>query len=249
MTRDTLDAVRIEPLLRSRFGHPYLYHERCRSTQDLVATAETEGAVAVAEEQTEGRGRLGRAWCAPPGTAILCSVLLAPPTGRPPPQLALVGGLATARAVERIAGAAAQIKWPNDVVMGGCKLAGVLAEARGSSVTLGIGLNVNQAATALPQGATLPAASLRSVTGRMHSRAHLLVELLAQLELAYERWVNEGLPALADELRARDYLLGWAVRCAQGAGTAAGIADDGRLVLELDSGRRLIASGEVTLVG
>ena len=249
MARDTLDAARVEPLLRSRLGHPYLYRKRCRSTQDLVATAGTEGAVAVAEEQTEGRGRLGRAWCAPPGTAILCSVLLTPPSRRPPPQLALVGGLATARAVERAAGGSAQIKWPNDVVMGGCKLAGVLAEARGSSVLLGIGLNVSQEAAALPRGGALPAGSLRSVTGRTHSRARLLVELLAQLELAYERWVREGLPAFAEELRERDYLLGQAVRCLQGTGTAAGIADDGRLVLELDGGRRLIASGEVTLAG
>ncbi len=248
MLEDTLDPARIEPLLRSSFGRPYLYRRRCPSTQELLAELSDEGAVAVAEEQTGGRGRLGRSWYAPPGAAILCSILLVPPSGRPSPQLALVGGLAAARAVERATATAVQIKWPNDVVMGGRKLAGLLAEARDTSVVLGIGVNVNQDDAALPPGGVLPAGSLRSLTERVHDRAQLLVDLLAQLELAYNLWVGEGLIALTEELNARDYLSGRRVRCGDVTGTAAGIADDGRLNVDTAAGRRLVASGEVTLI-
>ena len=98
-----------------------------------------EGTVAVADEQTAGRGRLGRRWEAPAGKAIHCSVLLKPPPQRRAPELSLVAGIAVADTVERTTGLAAQIKWPNDVMLRRAKVAGCLAEMRDGAVMLGIG--------------------------------------------------------------------------------------------------------------
>src|SRR5919202_1655229 len=114
---DSLAPDTVEPLLTGSFGRPYLYEERCESTQGLLATDDPEGAVAVCEVQTAGRGRQGRAWEAPPGAAILASILLRPPAQRAMPELSLVGGLAVAEAVERAIGLAVQVKWPNDVMV------------------------------------------------------------------------------------------------------------------------------------
>src|SRR5687768_6479576 len=141
-----------------------------------------EGAAAVADEQTGGRGRQGRSWDAPPGTALLFSVLLKPPAERNFPELSLVGGLATAEAVERATGLAAQIKWPNDVMLNRRKVAGCLAELKDGAVVLGIGLNVNQSPAELPAETKVPAGSLRSVTGCEYDRAPILADLLLELE-------------------------------------------------------------------
>ena len=142
---DTLTPETVEPLLQGRFGRPYLYRERCESSQRLLDPSLDEGAVAVCDEQTAGRGRLGRNWNAPPGTAILCSVLLRPPPERTVAELSLVGGVAVAETVEAATTLAAQIKWPNDVLINRRKVAGILAEATEGAVVLGVGLNVNQA--------------------------------------------------------------------------------------------------------
>lgn len=239
------DAV--APFLRGRFGDPYLYAIRCDSTQRALAPDLPEGAVAVCEEQAAGRGRLGRAWLAPSGTSILCSVLLRPPARRQPAELSLVGGLATAETVERALGRSAGIKWPNDVLVEGRKVAGVLAEARERAVVLGIGLNVNQAEAELPTGTPTPAASLRTVGGVERERAPLLGDLLATLEAAYDRWVAEGLAPLQAGLSARDALCGRAVRVGDTAGTARGIARDGRLVVETAAGAVHVSGGEVSV--
>ncbi|HEX4929960.1 MAG TPA: biotin--[acetyl-CoA-carboxylase] ligase, partial [Gaiellaceae bacterium] len=118
----------------------------------MLDSAQPEGAVAVCEEQTAGRGRMGRAWEAPAGSSILMSLLLRPPAGRPAAELSLVAGVATALAVEHGTGLAAQIKWPNDVMLDRRKVAGVLAELKDGAVVLGIGLNVNQGRDELPTG-------------------------------------------------------------------------------------------------
>ncbi|MET0608003.1 MAG: biotin--[acetyl-CoA-carboxylase] ligase, partial [Gaiellaceae bacterium] len=141
---DALTPEAVEPLLRGRFGRPYLYRDTCESTQRLLHASLGEGAVAVCNEQLAGRGRLGRAWHAPPGTAVLCSLLLVPPADRRISELSLVAGLAVAETVEAATTLAAGIKWPNDVLVDGAKVAGVLAEAAEGTVVLGIGLNVNQ---------------------------------------------------------------------------------------------------------
>jgi BirA family transcriptional regulator, biotin operon repressor / biotin---[acetyl-CoA-carboxylase] ligase len=226
------------------FGRPLRRVASCESTQSLLGPADPEGAVAVAEFQTAGRGRLGRAWTAPAGTALLCSVLLRPPAGSRIAQLSLVGGLAAAEAVEEALGRAAQLKWPNDVLVDGLKVAGVLAEAREGIVVLGVGVNVNQTAAELPAEARIPPASLRSLDGVERDLDALLAALLARLEAAYGSWLTGGLPALHAEIAARDMLAGRAVTVGGRSGRALGIDEDGRL--RLDSGP--VESGEITLV-
>ena len=140
-----LTAAAVEPLLRGRFGRPYLWSASCASTQDVLRGSDLpEGAVAVTEHQTAGRGREGRPWQDVAGKAILLSLLLRPPVDMPAQQFALVAGLAVAEAVEERRDAAG-IKWPNDVLLEGRKVAGVLLESSAGEVVCGIGINVAQA--------------------------------------------------------------------------------------------------------
>jgi BirA family biotin operon repressor/biotin-[acetyl-CoA-carboxylase] ligase len=246
---DSLAAEVVEPLLRGRFGRPYLHRASVSSTQQLLDGSAPEGAVAVAEQQTAGRGRLGRVWEAPPGNAILMSVVLRPPAMRPAPQLSLVAAVAVARTVERVAGLDPGIKWPNDVLVDGRKVCGILAESRGGIVVLGIGLNVNQTEEEFPPAPRLAPASLRTATGREHDRAPILAELLWQLEKAYDAWCASGLEALHAELTRRDVLRGRRVEVGGERARADGIDPSGALVVELGGERRLVESGEVVVVG
>jgi BirA family biotin operon repressor/biotin-[acetyl-CoA-carboxylase] ligase len=238
------DAV--EPLLRGRFGRPYLWSESCPSTQDVLrGSALPEGAVAVTEHQTSGRGREGRPWEDVAGTSLLLSLLLRPPAGTPTQQLALVAGLAVAEAVEERRDAAG-IKWPNDVILGGRKVAGILLEASEGAVVCGIGVNVAQDESELPSGTRVPAGSLRAVTGRMPDRAELLATLLEIVEHRYDAWCRAGLAPLLDELESRNVLRGSRVEVGGASGVAGRIAPDGRLTLERENGSTvLVGSGEV----
>jgi BirA family biotin operon repressor/biotin-[acetyl-CoA-carboxylase] ligase len=244
-TPDSLAPDTVEPLLTGRFGRPYLYEETCVSTQQLLGPDSPEGAVAVCDVQTGGRGRLGRAWEAPSGTALLCSVVLKPPADRRVPELSLVGGLAVAEAVEHALGLAVQIKWPNDVMVNRRKVAGILAEASGETAVLGIGLNVNQTRDELPADARVEPASLYTVDGVRRPRAPLVADLLAELEHAYERWRDGGLNALYDTLGARDFLRGRRIVLDGQTGVGVGIERDGRLAVDIDGERRLVESGEI----
>lgn len=159
------------PALRGSFGREYHHARETATTQRLLPDDAAEGAVALAEHQTEGRGRLGRTWLDEPGQGLLFSVALHPP---PPvarwPELTLVA----ARAVADAIGPGAAIKHPNDVLVGGRKVAGILAEA-GTRVVLGIGINVG----AVPwDGAGMVE----------RDRLELLVDVLDRLERGYARW-------------------------------------------------------------
>jgi BirA family transcriptional regulator, biotin operon repressor / biotin---[acetyl-CoA-carboxylase] ligase len=180
----------VVPMLRGRFGHPYVFVDVCPSTQRLLEDEHSEGAVALTEEQTEGRGRLGRRWLSPPGVSLLFSLLLEPPveTARLP-ELTLVAGQAGAEAIAQVTGLAPEIKLPNDILVEGRKTAGILAEARDGRVVLGIGVNVNVSGPDLPQDTDPPATSLLLETGTEVDRVELLVELLDRLERAYDEWV------------------------------------------------------------
>ncbi len=223
-------------------GRPRLDVESCESTQALVDTTLPEGALVVADHQTAGRGRLGRTWEAPPGTAILCSLLLKPPRARNAPELSLVAGVAVADTLERATGLSVQIKWPNDVMLRRRKVAGCLAEGRDGAVVLGIGVNVNQTSEQLPAGA----GSLRTLVGREWDREALLSSLLDDLDLRYAEWRAGGLDAVYEGLAPRDFLRGRRVSVNGTSGVAAKIARDGRLEIEVGHGDVVtVESGEV----
>jgi BirA family biotin operon repressor/biotin-[acetyl-CoA-carboxylase] ligase len=177
------------PLLRGRLGRPFRFVDSTPSTQRLVGADEPEGTTVAADEQTAGRGRLGRVWLAPPGKALLFSVQLRP---QPPlplwPELSLVAGEAVAAALRREAGVAAELSHPNDVLVGRRKLVGVLPEAVSGRVVLGVGVNVNQSAEELPDDAPKPPTSLLLETGREWPRAPLLAAILLELEQGYDAW-------------------------------------------------------------
>ena len=159
------------PRLKGSFGRPYLHAFETPSTQTMAPPNAPHGTVALAEHQTEGRGRLGHVWIDEAGSGIAMSLVLRPP---PPvaawPELTLVAAEAVAGAI----GPAAEIKHPNDVLVDGRKVAGILAEA-GDHVVLGIGVNVG---TAPWEGAGFVE----------RDRLDLLVEILDRLETGYRGW-------------------------------------------------------------
>jgi BirA family transcriptional regulator, biotin operon repressor / biotin---[acetyl-CoA-carboxylase] ligase len=238
--------MNLEPFLGGRLGRPFRFVPRCDSTQDLLGPDDPEGALVVADEQTGGRGRQGRRWLAPPGKAILSSLLLRPPADRRHAELSLVAGVAVADAVEEALDLAAQIKWPNDVLVNRKKVAGILAEARDGAVVLGIGVNVNQRREELPPDATTPAASLRTVDGVERAREPILARILARLEHHYDLWRADGLDAIYDDLGSRDFLRGRRVTVNGVGGTALRIDRQGRLVVDVGGEERIVESGEVT---
>ena len=193
---DSLAPNDVLPLLSGTFGHVYRYEQLCPSTQRLLQPDDPEGAVAVAEEQSEGRGRLGRSWQAPARTSVLLSILLRPEVEPPRlPELTLVAGGAVAQAIAEATGLEPAIKFPNDVLLGGRKVAGILAESSGGRVVLGIGVNANQTAEQLPPDVQTVPTSLRLELGKPVERPELLAAILRQVEQAYRAWVSTGTSA------------------------------------------------------
>jgi BirA family biotin operon repressor/biotin-[acetyl-CoA-carboxylase] ligase len=253
-----VDPVRIAALLQSRgssWGGPARWVASTASTQDdarqAAAQGAPEGAVFVADAQTRGRGRQGRAWITPPGSALLASVVLRPGLDAPRlPPLSLVVGLAVRdAAARRVPGAAVTIKWPNDVLIDGRKLAGILVEAsiRGDRVEAaiaGFGLNLREAA--LPPEIAARATCLERHGATDLDAPSLLVDTLVALESRLRVFVRAGLGPLLPELRSFDGAHGRRVRGLDGVGIASGIADDGRLLVATDRGLVAVAAGEVT---
>jgi len=247
------------PLTTARFGQLASLLPDCPSTQDIVRAAAANGApegfVAVADHQTAGRGRRGRTWSDEPGQALMFSLLLRPeaPTAELAP-LALVLGIAVAEALP----VAARLRWPNDVVAGGAKLAGILTELEtpadgGRYVVAGIGINVNTPPADLPETDRLPATSLLVETGGPCDRLALLHAVTGRIQATYREWEERGFTALFDRFRALDELAGRDVALQLGDGVAEGVAAGvdaaGRLVVQLpDGSERRLDAGEVVRV-
>jgi BirA family biotin operon repressor/biotin-[acetyl-CoA-carboxylase] ligase len=226
--------------MTARLGSPRLHLRTTDSTNDraraLALAGAPHGMLVTAAEQRAGRGRQGRTWSAPPGRALLCSLVLR--------ELPALPTLAAAVAVADVAGAEAQIKWPNDVLLGGRKVAGILAEGRPQEgwAVLGIGINVALRADDLPASVAAQAAGLGLEPADVEA---VLAALLEALEL---RLAQEPAAILA-AYRERDALLGRALRWQHGAGVAAGVDDAGRLLVDLDGGgREALDAGEVHLL-
>ena len=223
--------------------------------REAAAGRAAEGFVAVADHQTDGRGRRGRTWADEPGESLMFSLLLRPeaPTEALAP-LALVIGIGLAEALP----VAARIRWPNDIVVGGAKVAGILTEletpvAGDRYVVVGVGINANTRGDRLPPTDRLPATSLLAETGERQDRLALLHDVIDRIEGTYLTWRESGWPALVERFRALDDLAGRGVVLQLGnetvAGTAAGVDDTGRLVVALaDGGERRLDAGEVVRV-
>lgn len=241
-------APRLVAARLGRLGTPYLWVQECTSTQDVLRAGAQlrEGALAVTEHQTAGRGRLRRTWDDKPGSALLFSLLLEPPggeTGRYP-LLSLVAALAVAESVEQATGQRALVKWPNDVLLEGRKVAGILLEATGNRVISGVGINVNQSAEELPRETRVPAGSLAAITGQTFDRGSLLIDLLGRLSDGYDRWRLAD-ASLTAELDERNALRGETVTIGEVTGIAGRVTADGALEIETTAGLVRVGSGEV----
>ena len=208
-----------------------------REVAALARQGAPDGVVLVADHQSQGRGRRGRTWDAPPGTSLLVSVLLRPTS---PHLAAMATGLAAVQACADVAGVAASLKWPNDLLAGPDKLGGILAELVDGAVVVGLGVNVDWDIP-LPAGAV----DLRRLAGRPVDRSQLLVGFLLALDDRCRRPAD----AVLAEYRTRCVTLGRPVRVELGpesvAGTATAVDDHGRLVVEAGPARRVIAAGDV----
>jgi BirA family biotin operon repressor/biotin-[acetyl-CoA-carboxylase] ligase len=229
------------------------------TNEDLLAAARAgtpEGAVLVAEEQSRGRGRQGRDWVSEPGAALTFSVLLRPGTVPPAGRgwLPLLTGVALSRALQHAAGVDVALKWPNDVLAGGSKLAGILAEQAGDAIVVGAGLNVCSAPGDLPaaRAGALPATSLALLGATTTDRGLLLAAVLSELAGWYRRWTSSG--STDSGLRA-EYLrwcstIGADVRVelpggSALAGVATGIDLAGRLIVDTAAGVVPVSAGDV----
>jgi BirA family biotin operon repressor/biotin-[acetyl-CoA-carboxylase] ligase len=222
-------------------GAPRVHRRRAGSTnadaRALAIAGAPHGTLVTAAEQTEGHGRQGRRWFAPSGTALLCSLVVRDP----PPLLSLRAGVAVAE----LAGSAAMLKWPNDVLLEGRKVSGILVEARPSEgwAVLGIGINVAVVLSELPAELHESAGTLGLGRGAIEPTLEQLLQLLAH-------WLAQPPQDVLDAWRARDALLGAEVRWRDGRGVGAGIGEDGRLRVALEAGGEVaLNAGEVHLSG
>jgi BirA family biotin operon repressor/biotin-[acetyl-CoA-carboxylase] ligase len=248
---------------RCRFGQIIHYFDSLDSTNTharrLALEGAAEGTVVIAETQTKGRGRLGRTWVSPPFRNLYLSLIVRPPVATAEaPQLVLVAGLAVAETVrEWTAGAA--IKWPNDVLIDGRKVAGILTEMEADGdrvrfVIIGIGVNLNSAATDFPPELHDKAVGLCTAMGAPIDRVAFADRLLSRLEERYELFVHQGFAAVRPLWEGLSCLTGKPVEVDDGyrryAGVAVGIADDGSLRLRDAAGSEIrVVVGDVTIVG
>ncbi|HEY1372967.1 MAG TPA: biotin--[acetyl-CoA-carboxylase] ligase [Candidatus Binatia bacterium] len=228
-----------------------------RVAYKLAAEGAAEGDVVLAETQTHGKGRLGRSWFSPPGLNLYLSVILRPKfSPSDAPQLTLVSAVALADTVQRFLGSPPAIKWPNDILVGGKKLAGILTESSVDSqrlhfVVVGIGVNLNMPAGMLPEDIRRTATSLLILTSNMVDRTAFARELIRNLDRCYGELEQRGFPAMAARWESFFELKGRRVKVEMGdrvvLGIARGIDRDGALVLEKQGGaiERIIA-GDVT---
>ncbi|HYF95653.1 MAG TPA: biotin--[acetyl-CoA-carboxylase] ligase [Symbiobacteriaceae bacterium] len=263
---DAVTAAEVLPGLATRtFGRTMEYRESVGSTNDLAKQlargGAPEGLLVIADEQTAGKGRLGRAWSTPRGSALAMSLVLRPQL--PPvqaPRITLVAAVAVALAVREVTGLQAGIKWPNDLQFGGRKFCGILTEMeaemeRVGFVICGMGLNVNLPSEALPEAFRETATSLMAERGAPVARAPLVRAVMARFEENYGDLVAGRFDAVLDRWRALSITLGQPVRVISVTGepalegTAVDVDEEGALLVrESATGKlRRVFAGEVTL--
>lgn len=258
---DRLLASSITHLLKSeRLGKKILSLPEAVSTNSVAFRMAEEGAeegtVVIAEAQTGGKGRLGRTWLSPPGVNLYCSIILRPPI-QPvaAPQLTFLSAVAVARAIEKLTALQARIKWPNDILIDGIKIAGLLNEMSAETdkvnfVILGIGVNLNMTPEQFPDDLRHPATSLLIESGEMINRTAFTVVMLQELDSLYATFINQGYAPVRQEWLQRSRLEGVLVTVTDNnrvqRGRVTGIDEYGALLL--DSGEQILA-GDVVIGG
>lgn len=241
-----------------RVVHREVVDSTNRLAADLARRGAPEGTAVVAEAQTAGRGRLGRSWASPRARNLYLSLVLRPPLApSAAPQIALAAALSVVRAIAAEGAGGAEIKWPNDVLLGGAKVAGILAELEAEAerlrfVVLGVGVNLNAREADFPAELRGRATSLLETTGRRVDRARFTGRLLGFLARDYGVFLRGGFAALRPEYERFHGLRGRRVEVRGGvaaAGKVRGVDDDGALLLEGPAGLVRILAGEVTLSG
>ena len=238
------------------FSLHILWYAEVSSTNDVAATladrGEPEGTVVIADAQSAGRGRHGRTWASPPGAGLYMSIVMRP-AAHAVSLLTIAAGVALADGIQAATGLHPQLKWPNDVYIGGRKLAGILAEAGTSKagvqhVVLGCGINLMPAA--YPPDVAARATSIESELGRPIDRGLLLVECLAELHLRYRdlqsrasaaviaRWREQAVSTLGRRVE-------WDVAGVTRHGVAEDIDETGALLVRDGTARARVISGEV----
>lgn len=261
---DTVAAAEVESRLHTQWiGRPVRYFEEITSTnqyaKQMAEDGAPEGLLVVADCQTKGRGRSGRSWATPAGTNIAMTLLLRPKL--PPERISmvtLVMGMAVTGACRRCCGLPVQIKWPNDVVIGGKKLCGILTEmsteiASVSYIVIGTGINVNM--KEIPEELKSIATSLLLELGHEVNRAKLIACVMEEFEQYYSAFLEKGdLSALQDTYNEMLVNRGRGVRVLEPEheydGTAEGIDERGRLLVRLEDGSvNAVYAGEVSVRG
>jgi len=255
LTPDMLRQRLKGSLFGKRIHHFFKVDSTNRVALELAHAGEPEGAVVLAEEQTAGRGRAGRVWHSERAVGIYVTLVLRPKLAPvQAPLLTMMAGLSAYTAIQAHSGLVVDLKWPNDLLIGGKKIGGILTEMHAEPgqvrfVIVGIGLNVNQEKFANELGSV--ATSLRIESGRPQSRLELLVRLLREFENDYNEFLREGSASVIDRFtKVSSYAQGKRVRVSNGkdafTGVTAGLGPEGLLQVQRDSGQvTTVIAGDV----
>lgn len=260
---DRVNEANIKKYLQTKaYGHKIHYEETCLSTQliahDEAQNGALDGTVVIAEEQTSGKGRLSRPWTSTARKGIWMSIIMRPKlTLQQAPQMTLVAAVAVTRAIEEVTGIEAQIKWPNDVLIDGKKVTGILTELQADpdqikAIIIGIGMNVNQAEADFPEELLPIATSLSLTLGETVNRAKLIAKTLQFLEQFTSLYETHGFSPIKLLWEGYSNTVGKRIRAVMInetiEGIALGISDDGMLEVKLDDGTiRGIYSADIEL--
>ncbi|HET7629290.1 MAG TPA: biotin--[acetyl-CoA-carboxylase] ligase [Bacillales bacterium] len=260
---DTLSTVAVQAGLKTKtFGKTVHFYDQVASTQEIAhkyaREGEPEGTLIVSDEQTVGRGRLGRPWHSPKRSGIWMSLILRPPI--PPqqaPQLTLLAAVGIVKGLYKAADLQCEIKWPNDILVEGKKLVGILTELQADpdrvhSVIVGIGMNVNTEREQFPGELREIATSIRAETGKVVDRAALLQQILFETERLYEAYLQEGFHLVKLLWESHSATLGRSIHARTLRGTiegeAVGLSDSGFLMLrDADGTVHEISSADIDL--
>ncbi len=246
-----------EAIGRTVYFYESVDSTNCRAAA-LASGGAPGGALVVAEEQVGGRGRLGRGWFTPWGMGISCSLVLRPDVNPvEASSITMLTAVAAARAIERVAGISPGIKWPNDLLIGGKKICGILTEMNAEMekinfLVVGVGINVNIPSDFFPVALKETATSLFMVKNQQVSRLELLKTMLKEFEDCYQIWLKSGFEPLLNEWKERSVVMNRPVRVSTPRESWEGLVEDvdgrGALILRMPDGSlKQFIAGEVSL--